>query len=1443
MLGNKEFKFKEIPEYYQPLKVQNDINYYKNNYPNEEVNFNNRPNDYSNHSHNIYNFEYPQSIGGSNNKDNSNTNSIIVNKKFYKSTSDSNLHSHVRDMRDYASCYNQNNNNDNSKSPNPYQHQINNTTNYKYMMTQYSDKHYFSLSQENNGYFYNNKNINNDNNFSYYSSQTQNNVILHSPVISSPINNYVGDLNEKNKFDMALINIKMERENNKSNSSSKSGNSINNNITKTTSVDTTPNVAAPPLTTKNISSESGISKESFNAFYKRMNRDFPNSYEIKNILNNDSQHAIENNSNNNNTTVSDNNSNIKKDVKSEKINDILTININNMKISTMEKVEEEKSAPQNNVDVNKKSNNNDEKMKKDKNIEKINVEHIPNQSFSSVIDFESITDLSLKNFGSPTPLSPQSPQSPLSPSSDEIFNSDSNVLRCLNAVGYKFPTSLAGYNHSFSYGSNASRISKIVNDFNNNNNNNSTSKNNGSNNNNNKTNINNDNNNISDANNLSNSLNEKIVKDIKNENAGIEVSKEIQEIQENDKPCNSNETKIENISSNNEKTNYENISSNNEKTNYENMDNDKIDNNNNNNNNSNNNNNNNNNDNNNKIINVENSQSSLNCDSNGLVIKNNGEKDKNQKIDNSISNKENLNINTEENTENLKDSPSSELPIIDTDDINSGDDDPRNTSVLELFLDSDSDASSDDKNQNTQNKNIILETNNIKSQNENGKEDKNQEVGKKEIEEKNRELQKQQDKENDSNKINSDNNSKDNNTNASINVNNKNEYQENGDNENKNAAIDVSNRPLKTFSEINGDTLKNSEYNTDDCDKVSDTATPESAQVQEKTSTKENSNLNQLDDDDIDEDDPTPNPIPVPSPNPFSALYKHKHLSNSVPLPEMNIESGLASNYYSHDHINEGEPHYEHENNLVDMNYDVSFISNLDNSFSKDNSYLIIEGANNNDMNKLNMKNPKMNDSYTHSLNKNPNMRNGHSKHNSGNSQIFVLSPLNGPQRLSVISNSSRESIHNDIYSHNITNSNQYIFKSNRNASPRIKATKYAQGYQKVYTNLEKVHFMKESFKYNQEEIDFRSKLTIELSEGNHQCIICYKNIHPKDSIWSCPYCYEVLHIGCVHQWYSENKSINGSWECPFCKYTLGDEPSEYYCYCHKMTNPKFNEYIVPHSCGNMCGRRRSDCSHPCKEKCHPGPCDPCLEIVGYKKCHCGRNTFQYYCGDKVREIKSCGEKCGRLLNCGVHYCEMPCHPGPCEDCAELTTESCMCGQEVRFLICGKKNTYVDAKGRMFTFKNFVPSLNLSFVSCGHPCKRIRKDCGHVCNRLCHPGPCVDYPCTAKCGKKRVCGHACERTCHKGSCEDEPCTAICGADKTCCLHQCKEVCHYGKPCSEDEPCTEKIMAMCECLGQTFEMMCGATRSNPNLLPYIELVCNCKKVVENTNKLNKNKSKN
>lgn len=59
----------------------------------------------------------------------------------------------------------------------------------------------------------------------------------------------------------------------------------------------------------------------------------------------------------------------------------------------------------------------------------------------------------------------------------------------------------------------------------------------------------------------------------------------------------------------------------------------------------------------------------------------------------------------------------------------------------------------------------------------------------------------------------------------------------------------------------------------------------------------------------------------------------------------------------------------------------------------------------------------------------------------------------------------------------------------------------------------------------------------------------------------------------------------NRVWRCPMCQQGLGYVPNQYKCFCGKSRNPEWNRQDTPHSCGEVCGRKRNKtCVHRCAE-------------------------------------------------------------------------------------------------------------------------------------------------------------------------------------------------------------------------------------------------------------------
>ncbi|KAG0363459.1 Transcriptional repressor NF-X1 [Mortierella sp. AD032] len=108
--------------------------------------------------------------------------------------------------------------------------------------------------------------------------------------------------------------------------------------------------------------------------------------------------------------------------------------------------------------------------------------------------------------------------------------------------------------------------------------------------------------------------------------------------------------------------------------------------------------------------------------------------------------------------------------------------------------------------------------------------------------------------------------------------------------------------------------------------------------------------------------------------------------------------------------------------------------------------------------------------------------------------------------------------------------------------------------------------------------------LTVGLTNSTYDCMVCWDVIRPSHKIWNCQVCWAAFHIGCLSTWAikssEETSTQTSGWRCPGCQNTQVSLPSEYRCFCGKASNPDYNRYFTPHSCGELCGRKR-ECPHP----------------------------------------------------------------------------------------------------------------------------------------------------------------------------------------------------------------------------------------------------------------------
>uniref|UniRef100_A0A665VLT8 Nuclear transcription factor, X-box binding 1 n=1 Tax=Echeneis naucrates TaxID=173247 RepID=A0A665VLT8_ECHNA len=372
-----------------------------------------------------------------------------------------------------------------------------------------------------------------------------------------------------------------------------------------------------------------------------------------------------------------------------------------------------------------------------------------------------------------------------------------------------------------------------------------------------------------------------------------------------------------------------------------------------------------------------------------------------------------------------------------------------------------------------------------------------------------------------------------------------------------------------------------------------------------------------------------------------------------------------------------------------------------------------------------------------------------------------------------------------------------------------------------------------------------------QLSEEKYECMVCCDIIRLMAPVWSCQSCFHVFHLNCIKKWArspaSQADDSAEGWRCPACQHVALKQPTSYTCFCGKVTNPEWQRTEIPHSCGDMCGKKRSgvDCNHPCNILCHPGPCPQCPAFVT-KSCICGKTSQPMRCGQAT--VLQCDRVCGSLLNCAKHTCAQVCHSGVCQPCQLQVQQVCYCGVTTRQELCGTDKEGFDGSGHFSSHccqqvchrgpcqpcprsPNLVKTcpcgqtplaklLELGYSerqSCSDPIPSCGKTCNkplacgssdviHLCENLCHEdscGPCLltstircrcgsktkevpyklVFTCERRCNKKRSCGR---HKCGELCCVivEHKCSLICGYKLNCGLHRCQEPCHRGK-C---EPC-------------------------------------------------------
>lgn len=201
---------------------------------------------------------------------------------------------------------------------------------------------------------------------------------------------------------------------------------------------------------------------------------------------------------------------------------------------------------------------------------------------------------------------------------------------------------------------------------------------------------------------------------------------------------------------------------------------------------------------------------------------------------------------------------------------------------------------------------------------------------------------------------------------------------------------------------------------------------------------------------------------------------------------------------------------------------------------------------------------------------------------------------------------------------------------------------------------------------------------------GTATCLICISKVKRNDEIWSCTSCYAFFHLMCIQRWSKDTitqqkqsleqqivvKSKDLKWCCPKCRFEFLPEeiPTQYKCFCLKTVSPKWQPFLVPHSCGEICSKNLiPQCGHKCLLLCHPGPCPPCPVVVRVT-CYCRKQSpATQRCSSKEW---SCGQPCGKPLKCGKHSCSDVCHAGECSACPKKSIQKCLCKSQQKLRDC-----------------------------------------------------------------------------------------------------------------------------------------------------------------------------
>ncbi|XP_076840931.1 LOW QUALITY PROTEIN: transcriptional repressor NF-X1 [Brachyhypopomus gauderio] len=345
-----------------------------------------------------------------------------------------------------------------------------------------------------------------------------------------------------------------------------------------------------------------------------------------------------------------------------------------------------------------------------------------------------------------------------------------------------------------------------------------------------------------------------------------------------------------------------------------------------------------------------------------------------------------------------------------------------------------------------------------------------------------------------------------------------------------------------------------------------------------------------------------------------------------------------------------------------------------------------------------------------------------------------------------------------------------------------------------------------------------------QLTEEKYECMVCCDIIRLMAPVWSCQSCFHVFHLNCIKKWArspsSQAHDSGEGWRCPACQNVTFKAPNSYTCFCGKVTNPEYQRTEIPHSCGDMCGKKRpgGTCSHPCNILCHPGPCPQCPAFIN-RSCVCGRMSKQVRCSQAG--ALRCEQVCDALLNCTEHRCAQVCHQGPCEPCQLRVQQVCYCGVVHREVACGTDRDGFDGSGHF---------------TCNKLCGKMLECGAHRCQQLCHRGRCPPCPRSPSLVRSCPCGQTALAKLLELGCPDRrgctdpipTCSKVCSRPLPCgdadTVHLCERLCHEDV-CG---PCSLTSTIKCRCGSKTKEVPCAVIQREEELVFSCERRCTKKR---------------